>query len=109
LLAGSPAAALARPTHLLLVDGVSGGTQTGRVGCKQFELASGDDEFFCMTVGGTNCPSSRPSRKYPGSTWVACTPDEAAGSPARAEMMPARNGPQVLEEKPPVTAEEATA
>lgn len=53
-------------------DGLSGGVETGRKGCKQHLATSGDMGFFCMVVGGTGCSSATYSVQFPGAAWKNC-------------------------------------
>lgn len=83
------------------VDGTSGGTQTGRLGCSQFNLDKGDQGYLCMAVGGTLCPQASPSPLFPGSAQLPCTPDAAtAGGASGAAGLPARSGPQAARSLP---------
>lgn len=53
-------------------DGLSNGIQTFRVGCKAHLSNQGDDEKFCMTLGGLSCPYANASGEYPGAGWIVC-------------------------------------
>jgi hypothetical protein len=61
-------------------DGVSGGVQTGRIGCAQHLLSSGDSGYFCMVVDPSSCSAAATSEAYPGAAWVDCGPSAPAGS-----------------------------
>ena len=53
-------------------DGFSGGIETGRSGCKQHLLENGDNGFFCMVDGGSECTLATSSLEYEGAAWRVC-------------------------------------
>jgi secreted trypsin-like serine protease len=56
-------------------DGISGGVNTGRIGCDQHSFDVSDTDFYCMTVGGASCGAATPSDAFPGASWKLCTVD----------------------------------
>ncbi|GAB4815431.1 hypothetical protein N2152v2_002477 [Parachlorella kessleri] len=60
--------------------GMSGGVQTGRIGCAQHLLSQGDSGYFCMVVNPSDCAIAQPTASFPGAAWVACTPGQPDGT-----------------------------
>lgn len=53
-------------------DGISGGVDTGRKGCKQHLFDMGDNGRFCMVKGGVACTSASASSTFSGAAWKLC-------------------------------------
>ncbi len=58
---------------------MSGGVQTGRIGCGQHLLSQGDSGYFCMVVNPSDCAVAQPTASFPGAAWVACTHGQPDG------------------------------
>lgn len=59
------------------IDGMSGNTDVGLIGCKQHGLDVGDTSYYCYAQGGKKCAKATASTAYTGvlgSVWhFACT------------------------------------
>ncbi|GMH44313.1 hypothetical protein BSKO_12247 [Bryopsis sp. KO-2023] len=55
-------------------DGVSGGVETGRPGCKEHGIAAGDSGFFCYVISPSECQGVKltESKAFQGAFWKDC-------------------------------------
>lgn len=62
----------------------SGNIATTRKGCGQHLSETGDDDYFCMVIGGLQCKSAEMSKAYPGAAWKFCSPQ--GGKPVLSQQ-----------------------
>lgn len=55
-------------------NGLSGGVDTGSIGCAQHSKDQGDFDYFCMVTGGTTCEYGVASTIHKGAAWILCGP-----------------------------------
>jgi hypothetical protein len=82
--AAPPAAAVPADACACTADGVSGGVDVGRAGCKQHGIANGDGEWFCYVVAPRACGRAVASSSHAGAAWVGCRPAEREAAAAAA-------------------------
>jgi V8-like Glu-specific endopeptidase len=78
-------------------DGLSGGIDTGKIGCAQHSEDQGDFDYFCMVTGGITCEYGTASTIYQGAAWMLCGPSALEGDndnvEEEEEMVTASDGP----------------